>query len=66
MSNNAITLDCTVERSFNSGLYIAKVDGKIVGDFATKFFAKRAIKKYIKNNFSDKALVWREIVTIAD
>lgn len=41
----------TVEKNLRSKLYTAKVDGLIIGDFAFKFTAKRAARKYIKNNF---------------
>lgn len=64
MNNNEITVNCTIEKSINSGLYIAKVNGHIIGDFGLKFFAKRAIRKYIKNTFSDKVVVWERTVTL--
>lgn len=49
-----------VKRSFNTRLYTAYVDGVIIGDFGFKFQAKRAIRKYIKNNFSNQRVVYEK------
>lgn len=54
----------TVEKNLRSKLYTAKVDGKIIGDFTFKFTAKRAARKYIKNNFSEHQEVYSENVYV--
>ena len=65
-SNNKTTIKCTIEMSLYSGLYEAKVNGISIGFFTFKFSAKRAIKNYIANNFSDKVIVWQKNAEIYD
>ena len=59
-----VTLE--VEKNFRSGMYTAKVNGVIIGDYAFKFTAKRAIYKYLKNNYSQKKIVWSNKVILSD
>jgi len=54
----------SVEKNFRSGLYTALVNGRIIGDYTFKFSAKRACKKYIKNNFAESRRVWKRTVRI--
>ena len=53
-----------IKRSCDTGLYTAYVDGVIVGDYGFKFQAKRAIRRYIANNFSRQNTVYSETVVI--
>lgn len=58
------TVDVEIKRNQESGLYTAYVGGVIIGDFDFKFQAKRAIRKYIANNFSTKQTVYSATVAI--
>lgn len=58
------TVEVEIKRSCETGLYTAYVGGIIIGDFGFKFQARRAIRKYIANNFSTKQTVYAETVTI--
>lgn len=40
MKSKYITIDCIIERSKSGRRYVATVNGKIIGSFITKFFAK--------------------------
>ncbi len=57
---NQIKIRGIIKRSIETGLYTAYVDGVIIGDFGFKFQAKRAIKKYINNNFNTQEVVYKE------
>lgn len=58
------TVKVEIKKNHNSGLYTAYVNGVIVGDYSFKFQAKRAIKKYISNNFSTKQTVYSAKVLV--
>lgn len=50
------TAICSIKRDLNNRIYIATVDGKEIGSFSLKFFTKRAIRKYLKDNFNSKSI----------
>lgn len=59
-----VEVEVEVKRNHESGMYTAYVGGCIIGDYTFKFQAKRAIQKYIKNNFSTKQTVYSAKVVV--